>query len=84
MTQECEETLLSDVGEMKGMLARALKGYDEVIPTLATHIEVKAVADNLSEHKRGHVTRRTLIATWVGSIFIFVTGCGAIVVSIVK
>jgi hypothetical protein len=88
MTQQCEEMLLSDVGEMKGMLARALKGYDEIIPTLASHDEVKGavapVADSLKEHKRGHVTRKTMVAAWVSSIVVFVTGTGAIIASLVK
>jgi len=88
MTQEREEMLLSDVGEMKGMLARALKGYDEIIPTLATHDEVKAaiapVSEDIKEHKRGHITRKTMTAAWVGSIIVFITGSGAIIATLVK
>jgi hypothetical protein len=74
MTEEREEILLSQVGEMKGVLETFVKNFDDLRPTFATHIEVEQVAEDLAEHKEGHITRRTLIATWASAIFAFVTG----------
>ena len=50
MTQEREEQLISDVGEIKGSITQLIKEFDGMKPSLATHDEVKAVERKVDDH----------------------------------
>jgi 4-diphosphocytidyl-2C-methyl-D-erythritol kinase len=84
MTTEREEILISQVGEINGKLDRMLAEWDYEKKMFATHEEVSSVSARLTRHENGHVSRKTLTATWVGSAIMFVTGAGSMFFSLFK
>jgi hypothetical protein len=68
MTEATESTLLSDVGELKGMVNRFLKDWDATKPTLASCKDVEAVDIRLTSHIGDGRHKMGSAATWVASV----------------
>jgi len=64
MTQEREEILIAQVGEINGKLDRMLAEWDYMKQTFSTHEEVQALSVRLDKHEENHVTKKSLVASW--------------------
>ena len=80
MTQEREETLIAQVGEINGKLDRMLEEWDYMKRTFSTHEEVKEVSRRLDKHEENHVTKKSLVASWAAVVASLVAAIIAIFV----
>jgi hypothetical protein len=78
MTQDREETLISDVAETKGMLNRFLKEWDERKPLLASCADVEIVDKRLTLHIDEGKHRGASVGMWVASISAGIAAIAAI------
>jgi hypothetical protein len=75
MTKACEEKLISDVGETKGMVSQLIKEFDGLKPYIATHKEVADVNDKIDKHIENHQSR-------LSTVIAAIAGIGGLIVSV--
>jgi hypothetical protein len=67
MTQEKEESMISDVAEMKGMLNRFLIEWDGRKDAIASKIDLACVDKKIDEHIADGKHRSGAIGAWIAS-----------------
>ncbi len=65
MTPQMEEELIKGLGEMNGTLKMLVPEVQEIKKNMVSKTEVATVSKDLEDHKKGHITRRGLITSYI-------------------